>query len=75
MQSRVERRPWHYITCFARGLCDFDLAHGRRQGDAEGGERAAGGGTRRRAQQEALAVLFDLRFGQRVQVGDDLWPG
>ena len=37
-----------------------DLAQRRRQGDAEGGEREAGAGTRGRTKQEALAVLLDL---------------
>jgi hypothetical protein len=52
-----------------------DQAQGRRQGDAEGGERERGGGARGRAQQEALAVLCDLGLGERVEIGDDVGPG
>ena len=47
-----------------------ELAHGRRQGDAE---RRRAPSSRRggaRAQEETLAVLFDLGLGQQVEVGD-----
>ena len=45
------------LRSFGVGSGVRDLA-GRWQGDAEGGEREGGGGTRGGAQQEALAVLF-----------------
>ena len=45
-----------------------DLPHRRRQDDAEGGGREAGGEARVRAQEEALAVLLDLGLGERVEV-------
>ena len=32
-------------------------------------------GAWRRAQQKAFAVLFDLRFGRRVEIGEDVRPG
>ena len=66
--------PWHYNTNVDCGLVDHDLAQRRRQGDAEGGKREAGRGTRSGAQQEAFAVLFDLGLGQRVEVSDDGGP-
>jgi len=52
-----------------------ELAHGGRQGDASGAQGEAGGGTRRRTQQETLAVLLDLGLGQGFQVGEDIGPG
>ena len=65
---------WHYNTTLGCGLSRGDLAQRRRQGDAEGGKREAGGGTRGGAQLEALAVLFDFGLGERVEVGDDGGP-
>src|SRR5208337_3333533 len=63
------------LRSFGVGSGVRDLAQGRWQGDAEGGEREGGGGTRGGAQQEALAVLFDLGLGERVEIGDDVGPG
>src|SRR5271166_3235857 len=63
------------LRSFGVGSDVRDLAQGRWQGDAEGGEREGGGGTRGGAQQEALAVLFDLGLGERVEIGDDVGPG
>lgn len=51
-----------------------ELSHCGRQGDASGAERQACGGARRRAQEKAFPVLFDLSLGQRVEIGEDLGP-
>ncbi len=37
--------------------------------------RQAGAGAWRRARQEALAVLFDLGLGERVEIVHHRWPG
>ena len=52
-----------------------ELPDGWRQGDAGGAQGEACSGAWRRAQQKAFAVLFDLRFGQRVESGEDVRPG
>ena len=49
--------------------------HGRREGNAGGARREAGGGARGGADEEAPAVVGDLGLGQRVEVGADLGPG
>jgi tetratricopeptide (TPR) repeat protein len=49
--------------------------HRRRQGHAGGPQGQAGGRARRRADNEAFAVVLDLGLGQRIQIGDDLRPG
>ena len=67
--------PWHYKTLVLRGLGVRDLAERRREGDAEGGKGERGAGARGGAQEEALAVLFDLGLGERVEVGHHRRPG
>jgi hypothetical protein len=51
------------------------LVDGRREGDTGGAEGDAGGRTRRRAHDEALAVVLDLSLGQRIKISDDFGPG
>src|SRR6478672_4464116 len=63
---------WHYIS---GDSVDGDLANGGRQGDAGSTQRETGGGARRRADDEALAVLGDRGLGQCVEIAEDLGPG
>src|SRR6516164_6311883 len=51
------------------------LAHGRRQRHAGSTQSESGGGTRRRANDEAFAVVLDLGLRQRIEIGNDLGPG
>src|SRR5262245_15218926 len=58
-----------------RGLGSYGVADGWRQRDSGRTQGEAGGRTRRRADNEALAVVLDLGLGQRIQIGDALRPG
>jgi hypothetical protein len=51
-----------------------DLTDGGWQGNASGAQREACGRAWRGAQHEPLSVLFDLGFGQGVEVSEDLGP-
>src|SRR5450631_3126745 len=68
------RAPWHYILLIGGGSVVGDLADGGRQSDADGAKGKARGGARRRAQDKAFAVLFDLGLGQRVEIGQNGGP-
>jgi hypothetical protein len=50
------------------------VADGGRQGNSGGAQGEAGGGTRGGADDEALAFVLDLGFGQGIQIGDDFRP-
>jgi hypothetical protein len=63
---------WHYIA--REGSVAGAGRQGRRQGDADGVEREAGGGARGAADEEAPAVVDDLGLGQGVEVGANLGP-
>ena len=58
-----------------RAVNTIGLAHGRRQRHAGSTQSESGGGTRRRANDEAFAVVLDLGLRQRVEIGNDLGPG
>ena len=51
-----------------------ELADGGRQSNAGGAQGETGGWAWRRAQQEALTILFDLGLGQRIEIGQDFRP-
>ena len=51
------------------------VADGGRQGNSGRAQGEAGGGTRGGADDEALAFVLDLGFGQGIQIGDDFRPG
>src|SRR5437016_14384354 len=58
-----------------RGSVRRGVADCRRQCDAGRSQGQAGGGAWRGSDNEALAVVLDLDLGQRIQIGDDFWPG
>src|SRR6476660_7584725 len=58
---------WHYIS---GDSVDGDLANGGRQGDAGSTQRETGGGARRRADDEALAVLGDRGLGPGADLAE-----
>src|SRR6202034_2513411 len=80
-ESALERRRgttlgagwWNRVR--RRGAEARSAAGRRRRRATPSSRRGGGGGAGRRAQEETLAVLFDLGLGQRVEVGEDLWPG
>jgi hypothetical protein len=76
VQIRAGRAAWHYISGDLQRLRSGvgQLTDSRRQGDADGVQDETGGGARSRAQNEALAVLFDLGLGQLVEIGKDFRP-
>ena len=51
------------------------LACGGRQCNACRAQGETGGGTGRRADYEALAVVCDLGLGQLIEIGDEIRPG
>ena len=51
------------------------VADGGRQGNIGRAQGETGGGTRGGADDEALAFVLDLGFGQGIQIGDDFRPG
>jgi acyl-CoA synthetase (AMP-forming)/AMP-acid ligase II len=67
---------WHYISHDQLRLRSGfgDLTDGGRQGNADGAQREACSRAWRGAQHEPLAILFDLGFGQRTEVSQDLGP-
>ena len=73
VEIRADKAAWHYISHDQSRLGSGfgDLTDGGRQGNADGAQRKACSRTWRGAQHEALVILFDLRLGQRVEIGED----
>ena len=51
------------------------MLDGRRKRDAGGPEGERGSWTRWGANHEALAVLLDFSFAQRIEIDEDVGPG
>ena len=87
MGYRAQKMPWHYIPMCGAILngrfsvawfgslgLDIDQAHGVGQPDADALCNLAGDADGVAAHREALPIVGNRRFGQRIQIAQDVIP-